>query len=141
MLLTELHELLPSKLFSKKLGETISSLLTDAAGDELLIGDVKIVGHNPTVLHFEVLGGDAEGGASNKEVKAYIKKLTKMATKAFSDAKIQTPTVKVTAGTDMAGDVEIAVVCTWNWGQSPPTINPEALKAGIGDGFDVEVEL
>lgn len=141
MILTELHDILPPKLFSKHLGETINKLLTDTTALGIELADVRIIGANPTSLCFLALGGEVEDGAANPEVRDYMKKVKKLAIKTFQDAKIQVPLMSVRYQSDPAGDAEISVCCMWDWKAPDPKLNAVVLKAAIDDDFEAEVEL
>jgi len=141
MFLSELHELLPPKLFSKHLGETINKLLTDTTELGLELADVRITGASRTSLCFIAMGGEVEDGAANPEVRDYMKKVKKLAIKTFQDAKIQAPLVSVRYQSDPAGDAEISVCCMWEWKAPDPKLNAKILKAAIDEDFEPEVEL
>ena len=141
MFLSELHELLPSKLFSKRLAEVISSLLETVGEQELDFGDITIRGQNPTVLYFTTLGGAIEDSDAMRDAKAYMKKMKALTIKAFRDAKIQVPEVDVRLGTDMAGDAEVTTTCTWKWSSPEPELNAAAFRSGLSAEDEVEVDL
>ncbi len=141
MFLSELHELMPPKLFSKLFGETINKLLDAVNELGLEVANVSVNGLNPTVLRFSTLGGAVDEGAHDAEVKAYLKQVKKLALETFRTAKIQVPNVSVKFGTDMAGDAEIDVACTWMWGEHPPGMVAAILSAAIDASYEAEVEL
>lgn len=141
MLLLEIHELLPAKLFSKRLADVINKMLekVDALGPS--IADVSIRGQYPTVLSFVTLGGEVEGGAKDPEVREYLKTLRTLLKQSFGSANIQAPKVEVKYGTDMAGEAEISVTCTWDWLEPRPQLDAQVLLATIDEIFEPEVKL
>jgi len=141
MFLSELHDLLPPKLFSKHLGEAVLGLLKKVDHPDLTFGDIRLRGRNPTVLYFVTLGGDVEDGEADPEVKAYMKQMKTTALKAFKDAGIQAPDVKVSYGTDMGGESEITTTCTWRWAPPDPELDAAIIQAALGNEYEVELDL